>query len=65
MKEHAAIYYGRLADAKVSGEGMVEIYKWLADHYNQKKDEANTLKYLSLGKEVFPKDIFSPSMEID
>jgi hypothetical protein len=37
MKDEAAFYYGRLAQAKVTGEGMVEIYKWLVDHYNTKK----------------------------
>src|SRR6478735_2708149 len=65
MKDEAAIYYGRLAEAKVTGEGMVEIYKWLVDHYNTKKDDVNTQKYLDLGKEVYPADIFWDSMEFD
>jgi len=65
MKDEAAIYYGRLAEAKVTGEGMVEIYKWLVDHYNTKKDDVNTQKYLALGKEVYPADVFWDSMELD
>ncbi|MFD2524982.1 hypothetical protein ACFSQD_04125 [Flavihumibacter stibioxidans] len=65
-REDAAIYYGKLADAKVSGEGMVEIYKWLVDHfYNQKKDAATATKYLNLGKEVYPADSFWPAYELD
>lgn len=64
-KDEAATYYGKLAEAKVTGEGMVEIYKWLADYYSQKKDEASTAKFLTLGKELYPKDAFWTSMEID
>jgi hypothetical protein len=65
-KDDAAIYYAKLADAKVNGEGMVEIYKWLVDfNYNTKKDAATASKYLALGKEVFPKDPFWSAYELD
>jgi hypothetical protein len=65
-RDEAAIYYGKLADAKVTGDGMIEIYKWLVDHhYNQKKDVAAANKYLTLGKEVFPKDQFWSIYELD
>ncbi|GAO45630.1 hypothetical protein [Flavihumibacter petaseus] len=65
-RDEAAFFYGKLADAKVSGEGMVEIYKWLVDHYyNQKKDVASAEKYLALGKEVYPKDTFWAAYELD
>ncbi len=65
-RDDAAIYYGKLADAKVSGEGMVEIYKWLVDHYyNQKKDPATAVKYLELGKAVYPQDSFWAAYELD
>src|SRR5258708_38864556 len=68
MKDTAATYYGKLAEAKISimnGSNMVEIYKWLVDHYNQKKDVANTAKFISLAKEEFPDDLFWPSTELD
>lgn len=65
-RDDAAIYYGKLAEAKVSGEGMVEIYKWLADHhYNQKKDAAAASKFVDLGKQVYPNDPFWPAFELD
>jgi hypothetical protein len=65
-RDEAAVYYSKLADAKVSGEGMVEIYKWLVDHYyNQKKDPATAAKYLAIGKEVYPKDPFWAAYELD
>ncbi len=65
-RDDAAIYYGKLADAKVSGDGMIEIYKWLVDYYyNTKKDPAGAAKYIALGKEVFPKDQFWSIYELD
>lgn len=64
-KDEAAIYYGTLADAKVSGEGMGEIYKWLADYYNSKKDNAKASQYLATGRELYPKDNFWATMDLD
>jgi len=67
-KDTAAIYYGKLADAKIAsinGSNMIDIYKWLVDHYNQKKDAANTAKYLALGKAQYPEDLFWMTTELD
>ena len=65
-RDDAAIYYAKLADAKVAGEGMVEIYKWLVDYYyNQKKDPATAEKYLALGKSVYPTDSFWAAYDLD
>lgn len=51
----AATYYGRLADAKVAGENYIDIYKFLAQHYTNTKNEAMFNKYLAIGKELYPK----------
>jgi tetratricopeptide (TPR) repeat protein len=64
-KDDAALYYGRLADAKVSGEGMVEIYKWLTDYYAKKGDLTNAKKYLETGKSIWPKDAFWNGYELE
>lgn len=67
-KDTAAIYYGKLAEAgiaNINGSNMIEIYKWLVDYYNQKKDAANTNKYMALAKKEFPDDLFWPSTELD
>ncbi len=67
-KDSAAVYYGRIADAKIhaiSGTNMIDIYKWLVDYYNNKKDAAQTNHYLALGKAQFPDDLFWPEMELD
>jgi len=68
LKDTAAIYYGKLADAKIAninGSNMIDIYKWLVDYYNTKKDAANTAKYIGLAKEQYPEDLFWPSTELD
>jgi len=67
-KDTAAIYYGKLANAKIdsiNGTNMIDIYKWLVDYYNNKKDGANTEKYLSLAEQEFPDDLFWPSTRLD
>ncbi|HUR11349.1 MAG TPA: hypothetical protein VM012_08265 [Flavitalea sp.] len=63
--DQAAIYYGNIASNKATGEGFIEIYKWLADHYKQKGDLVNAAKYLSLGREVYPKDQFWSGFELE
>lgn len=63
--DEAAIYYGKIAEAKAKGEGFIEIYKWLSDHYRQKKDMAGANKYVALGKEVYPQDPFWSAFELE
>ena len=63
--DDAALYYGKIAEKKATGEGFIEIYKWLADHYKQKGDVANSQKFVDLGKELYPTDPFWSGFELD
>jgi len=63
--DDAAVYYGKIAEAKAKGEGFVEIYKWLADYYRRKDDVANASKFSALGKEVYPTDPFWTGFDLD
>ena len=63
-KDDAAVYYSRLADAKVSGDNMGEIYKWVTDYYAKKGDKTSAMKYLALGEELYPKDGFWAEYEM-
>ena len=63
--DDAASYYAKLVEAKAKGEGFVEIYKWVANHYYEKKDVASAEKYLAIGKEVYPNDPFWASLDLD
>ena len=68
-KDTAALYYGRIAGyklSKIGGSDISDIYRWLVDYYyNQQKDNASTVKYLRLGKAVFPEDLLWPDTELD
>jgi len=65
QKDTAAFYYAKLADAKVSDVTYVEIYKWLADYYRNKKDNATAARYVESGKTLYPKDPFWDSFELE
>lgn len=65
-EEDAVKYFSKLADAKVGGKPeMATSYRYLAKHYYDKKDEANMMKYIGLGKELYPKDDYLPLLELD
>jgi hypothetical protein len=64
-KDTAAVYYAKLADRKVTGNGIAEIYKWLTDYYYQKQDTANTEKFIKLGKELYPNDSYWTNIELE
>lgn len=63
--DDAAFYYSKLTVARVKGEGFVEIYKWVANYYYEKKNYTEAAKMLSIGKEQYPADPFWPSLELD
>lgn len=67
-KDSAAIYYQRLANyklAKIGGSDISDIYKWIVNYYSEgKDDEVDALKYLQIGKQVYPKDTTWKDIEI-
>lgn len=67
-RDQAVIYYQTIADSgitKIGGNDMTEIYKWVVDYYHQKKDMANTAKYLAIGERIYPNDLFWPDTELE
>jgi hypothetical protein len=67
-RDQALVYYKQIADSgitKIGGNDMVEIYKWVADYYSQKKDIPNTQKYLALGQKSYPTDLFWADTELE
>jgi hypothetical protein len=53
-KDEAAIYYKKLAEAKVAGSGNEFIYRFLVLHAFEKNDMAAFDKYKALGKSLYP-----------
>ncbi|MBC7872914.1 MAG: hypothetical protein H7Y01_02900, partial [Ferruginibacter sp.] len=64
-KEEAVIYYSRLADSKITGEGFESVYRYLVSHYYNKKDMAAFEKYKALGKELYPKSEYFNYDKVD
>ncbi len=69
-KEEAAIYLKKLADANISGTANDKTsyqlpYQWLSYYYKDAKDDANFIKYLSLGKKNFPKEDYYDAILLD
>jgi hypothetical protein len=64
--DEAIKYFAKLADAKVGRlPEQVTIYRYLAKYYSDKKDEANLVKYVQIGLELYPKDDYLPLLELD
>lgn len=64
-KDDAAKFYGRLADAKISGDGFESIYRYMVSYYIEKKDMAAFEKYKKLGAEIFPKSEYFTYDKVD
>jgi len=62
--DDAAKFYGRLADSKVNEAIYLDLYRFLVQHYTKINNEASFFKYLALGKEVYPKEVWD-DYEVD
>ena len=63
-EDDAAVYYSKLADAKIKGEGFLEIYQFLVDYHHKKNDMANRNKYMAIGKELYPNSPYWCEVEL-
>lgn len=62
----AVAYFTKLGEARVARTPEeATIYRYLAKYYYDKKDEANMLKYIKTGLELYPKDEYLPLLELD
>ena len=65
-EEEAVKQFSKLADARVANTTeQATSYRYLAKYYYDKKDEANMMKYINLGKELYPSDEYLPLLELD
>ncbi len=66
--DDAAVFYSTIADSgvtKIGGSDMIDIYKWLVNYYDKKKDYTNAMKYLALGEKSYPTELYWPLTELD
>lgn len=52
--DDAAVYYTRLADAKIPGKDYEAVYRFLVNYYFTKKNMDAFEKYKAIGKELYP-----------
>jgi hypothetical protein len=63
--DNAAKYYSILANAKVGGEAYMDIYRFLLTHNTEKKNEEQFKKILATGKELYPKETFWDTYQME
>jgi hypothetical protein len=64
-KEDAAVYYSRLADNKLKGEGFESVYRFLVNYYFGKKNFPLFEKYKATGGQLYPKSDFFTYDKVD
>lgn len=64
-KEEAAIYYSRLADVRIAGEGFESVYRYLTSYYFGKNNMQLFEKYKTLGKSLYPSSAYFGYDKID
>lgn len=64
-KDDAALYYSRLADAKMSGPDYESVYRFLVSYYFGKKDIVSFEKYKGYGAELYPNSEYFKYDKID
>lgn len=56
--DEAAVYYSRLADAKIGGSENEFFYPYLVEYYMKKGDKGQKEKYLAIGRQLYPKNTY-------
>jgi hypothetical protein len=64
-EDEAADYYKKIADRKIAGNENLEVYQYLVEYFDKKKDLVSREKYLQLGRELYPADDFWYLTELD
>ena len=57
-QDDAAIFYARLADARIAGADNEFFYPYLVEYYMKKGDKEKQNKYLTIGRELYPKNVY-------
>lgn len=64
-KDDAAMYYSRLADNKLKGDGFESVYRFLVSYYFGKKNFPLFEKYKTIGGQLYPKSEFFTYDKVD
>lgn len=64
-EDEAATWYQKLADKKIGGKDLMDVYQFLVDYFNKKKDMANREKYMNIGRELYPDNDYWLDVELN
>ncbi|MBP7415739.1 MAG: hypothetical protein KA831_03725 [Pyrinomonadaceae bacterium] len=64
-RKDAAVFYGRLGDNSVSGEGFESVYRFLVTYWFEMKNLALYEKYKALGRRIYPNSEFFKFDKVD
>jgi len=63
--DEAVMYYRKLTDGNVAGDGYKEVYEYLVDYYNKKEDAAGLAEVLAKAKKFYPTNNYWNQVELD
>lgn len=63
-KTEGIVYYAKLADARIRDAGYLQVYHALVEYFISVKDEIAFRKYLKIGRELFPYDVYWVEAEV-
>lgn len=64
LDDSAVVHYARLANASLSAPPYLDIYEFLVDYYERKKDYAQMQVYLDKGKSLYPAESYWLEVEL-
>jgi hypothetical protein len=68
LADSAVVYYRIIADfgiKYIQENNMLDVYKWIVQYFTQRKQPENELKYLEIGRLIFPKELFWYQTELE
>ncbi len=63
--DESIVYYRKLTDANVSGEGYKEVYEYLVEYYNKKGNKEELDQMLAKAKKFYPTNNYWNQVELD
>ncbi len=63
--DESIVYYRKLTDANVSGEGYKEVYEYLVEYYNKKGNKEELDQMLAKAKKFYPSNNYWNQVELD
>lgn len=64
-EDDAVVYYRKITDANITGEGNLEAYEYLVEYYNKKDNPTALAEAIAKGKKYYPNDNYWDQVELN